>query len=140
MTKTSSNALATLSWCNLAAQSAEQISLAAVPIVAVMLLQAGPGEIGMLTTAQTLPFLLLSIPMGVLADRWSRSRLMVLAEGMRALSLLALLWVVSSGSLSFAVLAVLATAPPAPWDSASLLRRWYRNGAAAIAGARQCAA
>jgi MFS family permease len=107
MTKTSSNALTTLSWCNLAAQSAEQISLAAVPIVAVMLLQAGPGEIGMLTTAQTLPFLLLSIPMGVLADRWSRSRLMVLAEGMRALSLLALLWVVSSGSLSFAVLAVL---------------------------------
>ena len=44
MTKTSSNALGTLSWCNLAAQSAEQISLAAVPIVAVMLLQAGPGE------------------------------------------------------------------------------------------------
>ena len=107
MTKTSSNALATLSWCNLAAQSAEQISLAAVPIVAVILLQAGPGEIGMLTTAQTLPFLLLSIPMGVLADRWSRSRLMVLAEGVRALSLLALLWVVGSGSLSLAVLAVL---------------------------------
>jgi len=107
MTKTSSNALATLSWCNLAAQSAEQISLAAVPIVAVILLQAGPGEIGMLTTTQTLPFLLLSIPMGVLADRWSRSRLMVLAEGVRALSLLALLWVVGSGSLSLAVLAVL---------------------------------
>ncbi|HSW25380.1 MAG TPA: MFS transporter [Burkholderiaceae bacterium] len=101
------NALRTLSWSNLAAQSAEQISLAAVPIVAVMLLQAGPGEIGLLTAAQTLPFLLLSIPMGVLADRWSRSRLMVVAEGVRALSLLALLLVVSGGSLSLAVLAVL---------------------------------
>lgn len=107
MTNPSSNALGTLTWCNLAAQSAEQISLAAVPIVAVMALNAGPGEIGALTTAQTLPFLLLSIPMGVLADRWSRSRLMVLAEGVRALSLLALLLVVSGGSLSLAALAML---------------------------------
>ena len=79
------NGLRTLSWSNLAAQSAEQISLAAVPIVAVLLLQAGPGEIGLLSAAQTLPFLLLSIPMGVLADRWSRSRLMVVAEGVRTL-------------------------------------------------------
>jgi len=100
-------ALRTLSWSNLAAQSAEQISLAAVPIVAVLLLQAGPGEIGLLTAAQTLPFLLLSIPMGVLADRWSRSRLMVVAEGVRTLSLLALLLVVSGGSLSLTALAVL---------------------------------
>jgi predicted MFS family arabinose efflux permease len=107
MKNPSSNALTTLSWCNLAAQSAEQISLAAVPIVAVMALQAGPGQIGALTTAQTLPFLLLSIPMGVLADRWSRSRLMVVAECVRALSLLALCIIVSSGTLSLAALAVL---------------------------------
>jgi predicted MFS family arabinose efflux permease len=104
---TPTNALRTLSWSNLAAQSAEQISLAAVPIIAVLLLQAGPGEIGLLNTAQTLPFLLLSIPLGVLADRWSRSRLMLMAEGVRALSLLALLLVVSSGSLSLTALAVL---------------------------------
>jgi predicted MFS family arabinose efflux permease len=103
----SNRALATLSWCNLAAQSAEQISLAAVPIVAVMLLNAGPAEIGLLSTAQTLPFLLLSIPMGVLADRWSRSRLMVLAETLRALSLLALWLLVGGGALSLAALAVL---------------------------------
>jgi len=101
------HALATLSWCNLAAQSAEQISLAAVPIVAVMLLQAGPGAIGLLSTAQTLPFLLLSIPMGVLADRWSRSRLMVLAEGVRVLSLLALWLMVGGGAMTLAALAVL---------------------------------
>ena len=40
---------------NLAAQSAEQPSLAAVPIVAVLALGAGPGEIGTLATAQTCP-------------------------------------------------------------------------------------
>lgn len=45
---------------NFAAQAAEKISLAAVPIVAVVLLGAGPGEIGLLAALQSLPFLLLS--------------------------------------------------------------------------------
>ena len=96
-----------LAWSNLAAQSAEQLSLAAVPIVAVLALGAGPGEIGLLATAQTLPFLLLSIPLGLLADRTSRQRLIVLSEGLRALALVALLAVVLMGWLSIPVLAVL---------------------------------
>lgn len=54
---------------NLAAQTAEQISLAAVPIVAVLSLNARAEEIGLLGIAQTLPFLLFSIPLGLLADR-----------------------------------------------------------------------
>lgn len=96
-----------LAGANLAAQSAEQVSLAAVPIVAVLALGAGPGEIGLLATAQTLPFLLLSLPAGLLADRWSRRRLMVLAEVLRAASLLALLLATLSGQLSLALLALL---------------------------------
>ncbi|MEQ1804930.1 MAG: MFS transporter [Burkholderiaceae bacterium] len=96
-----------LAGANLAAQSAEQVSLAAVPIVAVLALGAGPGEIGLLATAQTLPFLLLSIPAGLLADRWSRRRLMVLAEVLRAASLVALLLATLSGQLSLALLALL---------------------------------
>jgi predicted MFS family arabinose efflux permease len=101
------NALATLTWTNLAAQSAEQVSLAAVPIVAVIALNAGPGEIGALSTAQTLPFLLLSIPAGMLADRWSRTRLMIAAEWLRALSLLGLLALVLGDALSLPLLALL---------------------------------
>ena len=104
---TTPKALATLTWTNLAAQSAEQISLAAVPIVAVIALNAGPGEIGALSTAQTLPFLLLSIPAGMLADRWSRTRLMVAAEALRALSLFGLLLLVLQQSLSLPLLALL---------------------------------
>jgi predicted MFS family arabinose efflux permease len=100
-------ALNTLTTTNLAAQSAEQISLAAVPIVAVIALNAGPGEIGLLNTAQTLPFLLLSIPAGVLADRWSRARLMVCAELLRALSLLGLCAVVFGAAVSLPLLALL---------------------------------
>ncbi len=96
-----------LAWSNLAAQSAEQLSLAAVPLVAVLMLGAGPGEIGLLAALQTLPFLLLSIPLGLLADRVSRCRLMVAAETLRALSLLALLAMVLSGQLSIAGLALL---------------------------------
>lgn len=98
---------AALAGANLAAQSAEQISLAAVPIVAVLALGAGPGEIGTLATAQTLPFLLLSIPFGLVADRSSRRRLMVLCEGLRALALIGLLAAAVTGSLSLPLLAIL---------------------------------
>jgi predicted MFS family arabinose efflux permease len=101
------NALATLTWTHLAAQSAEQISLAAVPIVAVIALDAGPGEIGTLSAAQTLPYLLLSIPAGMLADRWSRTQLMLSAELLRALSLLGLLALVLGEALSLPLLALL---------------------------------
>ena len=96
-----------LAWSNLAAQSAEQLSLAAVPLLAVLALDAGPGEIGALAAVTTLPFLLLSIPLGVLADRVSRRGLMVAAEALRALSLFALLAMVVSGQLSILWLGVL---------------------------------
>ena len=96
-----------LAWSNLAAQSAEQLSLAAVPLVAVLMLGAGPGEIGLLAALQTLPFLLLAIPLGLLADRVSRCQLMVAAESLRALSLLALLAMVLTGRLSIGGLALL---------------------------------
>ena len=96
-----------LAACNLAAQSAEQIALAAMPLFAVLAFHAGPGEVGLLSSAQTLPFLLLSIPLGLLADRWSRQRLMLWAEGLRAGSLLVLAWAALQGHASLAWLALL---------------------------------
>ena len=96
-----------LAWANLAAQSAEQLSLAASPIVAVLLLHAGPGQVGLLATAQTLPFLLFSIPAGLLADRTSRRGLMIAAEGLRYLSLLALLMLVLLEQVSLPLLTAL---------------------------------
>ena len=93
-----------LAWSNLAAQSAEQLSLAAVPIVAVMLLGAGAGDIGFLATVQTLPFLLLSIPLGLVADRSSRRRLMVGSELVRTLAFAGLLAAVLTSKLSLPVL------------------------------------
>ena len=98
---------ARLAWSNLAAQSAEQIALAAAPIVAVITLGAGAGDTGLLQTAQTLPFLILSIPAGVLADRMSRRRVMAAAEALRALALAAVLALAQLGGLTLPLLALL---------------------------------
>ena len=101
------SAFTRLAWSNLAAQSAEQVALAAAPIVAVLALDAGAGETGLLQTAQTLPFLLMSIPAGVLADRMSRARLMTAAESLRVLSLFAVLALIALGALTLPLLALL---------------------------------
>jgi MFS family permease len=99
-----------LAWSNLAAQSAEQIGLAAAPIFAVIALGAGAGETGLLQTAQTLPFLLMSIPAGVLADRVSRPKLLVSTEALRTVSLLAMVALASPGWLTLPLLAILGFA------------------------------
>ncbi len=96
-----------LAWSNLAAQSAEQVALAAAPIVAVLLLGAAEGETGLLQTALTLPFVLFAIPAGLLADRLSRRWLMAGAEALRALALLAILAALLGGVLSLVLLGTL---------------------------------
>ena len=107
MTPAARRAFAPLAQSNGAAQAAEQVTLAAVPLVAVMALQAGPGEVGLLAGAQTLPFLLLSLPLGLLADRVSRRALMLGAESLRVLTLVGLWVAVVQGWVSLPLLAVL---------------------------------
>ncbi len=101
------NGFSRLAWSNLAAQSAEQIGLAAAPIVAVLALGAGVGETGLLQAAQTLPFLLLAIPAGLLADRASRTTLMAGSEALRAVSLGAITGLAAAGLLDVPLLALL---------------------------------
>ena len=95
-----------LAWSNLAAQSAEQIALAAAPIVAVLLLGVGEGQTGLLQTALTLPFVLFAIPAGLLADRLSRRWLMAGAEALRAAALLAILILIALDLLTLPLLAL----------------------------------
>src|SRR5580700_11018788 len=96
-----------LAWSNLAAQSAEQIALAAAPIVAVLLLGVGEGRTGLLQTALTLPFILFAIPAGLLADRISRRWLMAGSEALRAAALLAILSLIGLNGLTLPLLALL---------------------------------
>ncbi len=96
-----------LAWSNLVAQSAEQVALAAAPIVAVLLLGAGEGETGLLQTALTLPFVLFAIPAGLMVDRMARRRLMAAAEALRAGALLGVLLLILAGWLTLPLLALL---------------------------------
>ncbi len=95
-----------LAWSNLAAQSAEQIALAAAPIVAVLMLGVGEGQTGVLQTALTLPFILFAIPAGMLADRISRRWLMTSAEALRAIALSAILLLIWLNWLTLPLLAL----------------------------------
>jgi predicted MFS family arabinose efflux permease len=94
-----------LALSNISAQLSEQITLAAAPLVAVLFLGAGPAQTGYIQSAQTLPFLLLSLPAGVLVDRFSRRRLMVGAEALRAASAIGVLCFILFGSLTLPLLA-----------------------------------
>jgi predicted MFS family arabinose efflux permease len=96
-----------LAWSNLAAQSAEQIALAAAPIVAVLLLGVGEGQTGLLQTALTLPFILFAIPAGLLADRFSRRWLMTGSEALRAAALAGILMLIWLDLLTLPLLALL---------------------------------
>ena len=117
-----------LAWSNLAAQSAEQIALAAAPIVAVLMLGVGEGQTGLLQTALTLPFILFAIPAGLLTDRMSRRWLMAGAEALRALALLAILALIGLGWLTLPLLALSASSRcAARWSTASRRLRWCRR-------------
>lgn len=94
-----------LAWSNLAAQSAEQIALAAAPLVAVASFGAGAAETGMLQTILTLPFVLLAIPAGLLADRVRKARAMAWAEGARALALVVIVLCMWRGVLTLELMA-----------------------------------
>src|SRR4029077_4037515 len=96
-----------LAWSNLAAQSAQQIALAAAPLVAELLLGVGEGQTGLLQTALTLPFILFAIPAGLLADRISRRWLMAGAEGLRAVALAGILLLIWLGLMTLPLLALL---------------------------------
>ncbi|WP_019011731.1 MFS transporter [Deinococcus aquatilis] len=63
------------------------ITSLALPLLAVQLLNATPAQMGYLGAAQFLPFLLLSLPLGVWVDRRRRRPLLVLANLGRALLL-----------------------------------------------------
>ncbi|GGK70051.1 MFS transporter [Sphaerisporangium melleum] len=68
-------------------QVGTQVSLVALPLVAVVTLSAGPLQVGLLTAAEMAAFLLVGLPAGVLVDRLSRRRVLVAADALRAVAL-----------------------------------------------------
>ncbi|WP_256977694.1 MFS transporter [Bordetella genomosp. 10] len=76
-----------LSNSNLAAQFSEQMAIAAIPILAVVAMGVSAEQSAALQAINTLPFLLLSIPAGLLADRCRCKQLMIATELIRAAAL-----------------------------------------------------
>lgn len=63
----------------------DQVTLLAIPIVAVLVLNAQPADMGLLTAAGLLPHLFFSLPAGVWLDRVAhRRRLMIAVDLLRA--------------------------------------------------------
>lgn len=89
-----------ISYSNLCAQFSEQIIIAVLPIIAVLSIHASASETALIQMINTLPFLLLSIPMGILADRVSRKKMMIVVEIARAVAIFILFYLTFSGNLS----------------------------------------
>lgn len=68
-------------------QLGTQITLVALPILAVVLLDATPFEMGILTTLEYLAFLVIGLPAGAWVDRWRRKRVLVVNDLVRAVAL-----------------------------------------------------
>jgi MFS family permease len=77
-----------------AAQSASlfgsEITVLALPLIAVLLLDASPVQMGLLAAAGTAPFLLCSLPAGVWVDRRRRRPVLIVADVVRAVLLLSI--------------------------------------------------
>lgn len=85
-----------------------QVMSLAMPIVAVLSLNASPFQVSAVTAAQTAAFLLIGLPVGALVDRMRRRRVMIAADFGRAvlLATVPLAWWL--GVLSVGLLCVIA--------------------------------
>ncbi|MDP9841270.1 MFS transporter [Streptosporangium lutulentum] len=64
-------------------QFGTQVSLLALPLVAVLALQASEFETGLLVAAETAAFLLVGLPAGVWVDRMRRRRILIISDLVR---------------------------------------------------------
>lgn len=64
-----------------------QVTFIALPLTAVLLLDASAGQMGILTAAGTLPYLLLGLPAGAWVDRLPRRSILIVADVSRAILL-----------------------------------------------------
>jgi MFS family permease len=95
-------------------QVGTQITLVALPVLAVTILHATPFEMGVLTALETVAFLLIGLPAGAWVDRWRRKRVLVVNDLIRAAALgsLPIAWWLDALTLTqlFAVATITGTA------------------------------
>ncbi|MEV0586267.1 MFS transporter [Nonomuraea sp. NPDC050310] len=89
-------------------QFGTQVTLVALPLVAYLTLGASPLQLGLITTAEMIAFLVLGLPAGVWVDRMRRRPVLVVADLVRALALLSVPVAHLLGVLSLAQLFAVA--------------------------------
>src|SRR5713101_1591221 len=83
------------------------VSQLAFPLLT-LALSGSPAQAGLVAALNQAPYFLLSLPAGVLVDRWDRKRVMLVCEAGRALSLLSLPLVFALGHPSVLLLGVVS--------------------------------
>ncbi|MEX1358239.1 MAG: MFS transporter [Gaiellaceae bacterium] len=81
-----------------------QVTLIALPLTAILVLDASTFQVAALTAMDTLPFLLFALPAGIWIDRLRRRPLMVFADAGRAAALLSIPVAYAFGALGLAQL------------------------------------
>ncbi len=87
-----------------------QVSMVALPLIAVLALHAGPLELGILAALETLPYLVLSLPAGVVVDRADHRVTMIACDIGRAVTLFLAAAAIPVGILSIGLLYGIALA------------------------------
>ena len=85
-----------------------QVSLVALPLVAVLVLHVSPLELGVLAALETLPYLVLALPAGVFIDRADRRWTMIACDLGRAAVLLGTAVAIATGVVSIGLLCAVA--------------------------------
>jgi MFS family permease len=85
-----------------------QVTALALPLTAVLTLGASATELGALQAARSLPFLVLALPVGILADRVRRRPLLIGADLGRAIAIAAVPLAAMLGALRIELLYVVA--------------------------------
>ncbi|MFD5886125.1 MFS transporter [Streptomyces sp. NPDC060334] len=89
-------------------QLGAQVTLVALPLVAVLELDAPAFQVGLLTAAETAAFLLVGLPAGALVDRMRKRSLMIRADLVRAVAMASIPAAALAHALTMAQLYVVA--------------------------------
>ncbi|HEV8681326.1 MAG TPA: MFS transporter, partial [Actinomycetota bacterium] len=83
-------------------QLGNQVSALALPLLAILVVRASPFQVAMVGAVQLLPFLLLSLPAGVWADRLPRRTILIVCDLGSALLVLSIPVAKAAGMLTLA--------------------------------------
>lgn len=84
-----------------------QFSGFVIPLL-VLALTNSPAEAGLVGALQGVPYIILSLPAGALADRWNRKTIMIACDSLRALNMLSVPLALATGHLTMTQIYVVA--------------------------------